>query len=92
MGNRQETRKASGRRRKWSSIPSVIVDLHAHTFQSDGTLLLSELVRRAETRGYAAIGVTDHVDASNIERVCRETREGALADRLAEKMGGEPER
>lgn len=36
---------------------------------SDGELLPSELVRRAEIKGYEAIALTDHVDSSNIDFV-----------------------
>ncbi|MCA1554077.1 MAG: PHP domain-containing protein, partial [Chloroflexi bacterium] len=45
------------------------IDLHTHTFYSDGELLPSELLRRAVVKGYSAIGVTDHADASNLEEV-----------------------
>ncbi len=45
------------------------IDLHTHTFFSDGELLPSELLRRAVVRGYAAIAIADHADASNIEEV-----------------------
>lgn len=46
-----------------------MIDLHTHTFFSDGALVPSELVRRAEDKGYKAIALTDHVDASNIDIV-----------------------
>jgi len=46
-----------------------MIDLHTHTFFSDGELIPSELVRRAEDKGYKAIALTDHVDASNIDIV-----------------------
>lgn len=46
-----------------------IIDLHTHSFFSDGYLAPAELVRQAEYRGYSAIAITDHVDASNIEHV-----------------------
>lgn len=46
-----------------------MIDLHTHTTFSDGELIPSELVRRAEMRGYTAIGITDHVDFTNIEHV-----------------------
>jgi histidinol phosphatase-like PHP family hydrolase len=55
-----------------------MIDLHTHTLFSDGELLPSELVRRAEVKGYSAIALTDHVDSSNIDfvlprivKVCR---------------------
>ena len=50
-------------------------DLHTHTILSDGELLPSELIRRAAVLGYSAIGITDHVDASNISRVIGELKE-----------------
>lgn len=46
-----------------------MIDLHTHTLLSDGELLPSELVRRAEARGYRAIALTDHIDSSNIDFV-----------------------
>jgi len=46
-----------------------MIDLHTHSLLSDGELLPSELVRRAEVIGYRAIAITDHSDASNIDFV-----------------------
>jgi len=46
-----------------------MIDLHTHSLLSDGVLLPSELVRRAENKGYKAIAITDHVDTSNIDFV-----------------------
>ena len=46
-----------------------MIDFHTHTLFSDGILVPSELVRRAEVMGYRAIGLTDHVDSSNLEFV-----------------------
>jgi putative hydrolase len=46
-----------------------MIDLHTHTFFSDGELVPSELIRRAQAIGYKAIAITDHVDASNIDLV-----------------------
>jgi putative hydrolase len=45
----------------------LIIDLHTHTFASDGVLLPSELIRRAIAAGYRAIGITDHGDETNLE-------------------------
>ena len=42
-----------------------MIDLHTHSFFSDGELIPSELVRRAEAIGYRAIAITDHADFSN---------------------------
>jgi histidinol phosphatase-like PHP family hydrolase len=56
-----------------------MIDFHTHSFLSDGELAPSELARRAEARGYRAIGIADHVDGSNADlviprlvSVCRE--------------------
>lgn len=46
-----------------------MIDLHTHTLLSDGELLPSELARRAEMKGYRYLGLTDHVDASNLDFV-----------------------
>ncbi|MBU1088137.1 MAG: histidinol phosphate phosphatase domain-containing protein [Candidatus Omnitrophica bacterium] len=46
-----------------------MIDLHTHTILSDGCLVPSELVRRAHVMGYKVLGITDHVDRSNIEHV-----------------------
>ncbi len=46
-----------------------MIDLHTHTLFSDGELIPSELARRAEHRGIAIIGMTDHGDMSNIDLV-----------------------
>ncbi|HZV47160.1 MAG TPA: histidinol phosphate phosphatase domain-containing protein [Thermodesulfovibrionales bacterium] len=46
-----------------------MIDLHTHSFFSDGELVPSELIRRATAFGYKAIAITDHVDSSNIDFV-----------------------
>jgi len=46
-----------------------MIDLHTHTTFSDGELIPSELVRRAESIGYSVIGITDHADYTNIEHI-----------------------
>lgn len=43
-----------------------MIDLHTHTFFSDGALVPAEHVRRVEVLGYTAIAITDHADSSNI--------------------------
>ena len=47
-------------------------DFHTHSLLSDGQLLPSELVRRYKVKGYKAIAISDHVDASNIQIVVPE--------------------
>jgi len=44
-----------------------VIDLHTHSIFSDGVLVPSELVRRAQVLGIRAIGVTDHADTSNLD-------------------------
>jgi putative hydrolase len=46
-----------------------VIDLHTHSIFSDGVLVPSELVRRAEVLGIKAIAITDHADASNLDFV-----------------------
>lgn len=46
-----------------------MIDFHTHTIFSDGVLSPSEHVRRAFVAGYKVLGITDHVDFSNIEFV-----------------------
>jgi histidinol phosphatase-like PHP family hydrolase len=59
-----------------------MIDLHTHTFASDGVLVPSELIRRAFMTGYRAIGITDHSDESNMLEVIKraKTVAGAWAD------------
>jgi len=47
----------------------MIIDLHTHTLLSDGALSVAEHIRRAYINGYKVLGITDHVDFSNIEEV-----------------------
>lgn len=44
-----------------------MIDLHTHSIFSDGVLIPSELVRRAEVLGIKVLGITDHADASNLD-------------------------
>lgn len=61
-----------------------MIDLHTHSLFSDGVLLPAELVRRAEHIGYRAIGITDHVDQSNLDFVVPRIAE--LAESLNKVM------
>ncbi|MBI5816667.1 MAG: histidinol phosphate phosphatase domain-containing protein [Nitrospinae bacterium] len=60
-----------------------MIDLHTHSLFSDGELIPSELVRRAEAIGYRTIAITDHVDYSNygavIPAIARFAAEMAVA-------------
>ena len=58
-----------------------MIDLHTHSFLSDGDLLPEELVRRCEVIGYRMLAISDHVGLSNAEtvlpqivRLCRSLR------------------
>ncbi|MBW1915665.1 MAG: histidinol phosphate phosphatase domain-containing protein [Deltaproteobacteria bacterium] len=44
-----------------------MIDLHTHSLFSDGELIPSELVQRANVIGYSAIAITDHSDFSNLD-------------------------
>ncbi|MFH0948436.1 MAG: histidinol phosphate phosphatase domain-containing protein [Elusimicrobiota bacterium] len=61
------------------SANANMIDLHTHTFFSDGILIPSELVCHAKNAGYITIALTDHVDFSNMDfvitRIKRITRE-----------------
>ena len=46
-----------------------MIDLHTHSLLSDGELLPLELARRAKVKGYTTLGISDHVDVTNIEHV-----------------------
>ena len=43
-----------------------MIDLHTHTFLSDGALCPAEHVRWAEVAGYRILGFADHVDLATI--------------------------
>ncbi|MDW7711146.1 MAG: histidinol phosphate phosphatase domain-containing protein [Deferrisomatales bacterium] len=44
-----------------------MIDLHTHTLFSDGELVPSELVRRAQAVGLRAIALADHADMSTLD-------------------------
>ncbi|MFH1134857.1 MAG: histidinol phosphate phosphatase domain-containing protein [Pseudomonadota bacterium] len=46
-----------------------MLDLHTHSFFSDGALSPAELVRRAESIGYTHLGISDHADSSNLDHI-----------------------
>jgi len=61
-----------------------MIDLHTHSFLSDGAFLPEELVRRCEQAGYRLLVIADHVGISNVEvvvpqlvRLCRSLRGSA---------------
>jgi len=52
-----------------------MIDLHTHTFFSDGALGPAEHIQRAHDFGYQAIALTDHADASSVEWIIERVRE-----------------
>lgn len=54
-----------------------MIDLHTHTFLSDGVLCPSELVRRCEAVDYRGLMITDHCDSANLERTVTALKEFA---------------
>jgi histidinol phosphatase-like PHP family hydrolase len=70
-----------------------MIDLHTHTLFSDGSLLPSELARRARFIGYQALALTDHADASNLlhllENLARVALQGAAYHGLDLLLGVE---
>ena len=55
-------------------------DFHTHTIFSDGDLIPSELIRRAFICGYKGIGITDHVDFSNIDHVLASIKKSKILE------------
>lgn len=47
----------------------MVIDFHTHTLLSDGVLCPAELVQRAKENGYKAVGITDHVDSTQMDKV-----------------------
>jgi histidinol phosphatase-like PHP family hydrolase len=58
-----------------SQRPLPVLDFHVHTIFSDGALAPAELARRYAVKGCRILGLSDHVDQSNLET----TLAGALA-------------
>ncbi|MFZ3073489.1 MAG: histidinol phosphate phosphatase domain-containing protein [Thermodesulfobacteriota bacterium] len=62
-----------------------MIDLHTHTFHSDGALGPSELAARAFAKGYEGLAITDHADSSNIADIAGKLR--AFASNLPADAG-----
>jgi len=63
----------------------IVIDLHTHSLYSDGLLMPAELIRHAETAGYRAIVLTDHVEEANLERTLELTL--ASCETLKDEIG-----
>lgn len=46
-----------------------IIDLHNHSFFSDGELIPNELVQSARAKCYKLVGISDHVDFTNYKEI-----------------------
>ena len=64
-----------------SGLCDIMIDLHTHTLFSDGEMIPSELVRRATIHGYTAIGLTDHVDFTNIDFVLKSVKQAKYLEK-----------
>lgn len=64
------------------------IDLHTHSFLSDGELLPSEMLRRAAALGFGALAITDHADASNMAFIIESLRRfwGEQGDEFGVKL------
>jgi histidinol phosphatase-like PHP family hydrolase len=62
-----------------------VIDLHTHSFFSDGELVPTELAQRAWAAGYKTIAITDHADHSNIDFII--PRMVKVCSRITEKGG-----
>ena len=63
------------------------IDLHMHTFLSDGELLPIELARRAAVMNHQVIAFTDHASLSNLEDIINKgTRDALLAEEFGLKV------
>ncbi|NBB94424.1 MAG: histidinol phosphate phosphatase domain-containing protein [Planctomycetes bacterium] len=54
-----------------------MIDFHTHTLLSDGALIPTEHIRRAEVRGYRVLGMADHAGLAESPRVLPELIEAA---------------
>ena len=64
-----------------------MIDLHTHTYLSDGVLGPAEHIRRAEASGYRVLGISDHVDLSTLDRTIAALLQAA---REENELGGGP--
>ena len=63
---------------------NLLIDLHTHTFLSDGALAPAELARRCEDKGYRCLVFSDHVDNATIDLIV--PRLAKAARELSEHM------
>lgn len=63
-----------------------MIDLHTHTYLSDGALGPAEHVRRAEVAGYRVLGMSDHVDLATLPVVLPQLLEAARRENATERM------
>ncbi|MBF0549033.1 MAG: histidinol phosphate phosphatase domain-containing protein [Deltaproteobacteria bacterium] len=56
-----------------------MIDLHTHSFFSDGVLGPMELIRRAEVKGIRYLAITDHADPANLDHIIPRITQAAQA-------------
>ncbi len=54
-----------------------MIDLHTHTYLSDGMLVPAEHIRRAEVAGYRILGFADHADLATLAALVPQLIEAA---------------
>ena len=63
-----------------------MIDLHTHTFLSDGELVPAEHVRRAEVAGYRVLGIADHGDFATMASQIAAARAAAQRENALGRM------
>lgn len=64
------------------------VDLHLHTFHSDGTFAPAEVIRRARALGLSAVSITDHDSVAGLAEA-REAARQKEGGQARQKEGGQ---
>ena len=54
-----------------------MIDLHTHTYLSDGVLIPAEHIRHAQVKGYRVLGFADHADLSTLRDLVPVLQEAA---------------
>lgn len=73
----------SSPKRRWPHARLKYIDLHSHSNFSDGTDSPTELIRKAEAQGLAALALTDHNTAAGLSEFT-----AAAAQSPVEAVGG----
>ena len=63
-----------------------MIDLHTHTFLSDGVLGPAEHIRCAEVKGYRILGISDHADFATMPQIVPAVIEAARRENELRRM------